>query len=375
MREAAGEGSDARRLVKRAVVTVNSMSAAAASSQPSSWFQPAWSNWRLALLLAVVVIPGSMFVLPPATAFWVGLAAAALVALTAVVNAWGRRHGALLVAPAIALLFVMNIFPLVWSFGLSFFNYRANRMAPPTFTGFDNYARVLTDPDVWSRLQTTALFVVLTVSAQMIVGFLLALLFEKEFPGRRILLMLVLTPMMLSFVAVGAFFRYYYEPTFGLLSQAVRVFTGQPLIALQTPWGATAAIIFADAWMWSPFVMLLVLAGLVSVPKYLYEAAAIDRVSGWRSFWSITFPYIRGLLMLALLFRTIEAFKLFDVVFLITEGGPGTSTETIAVFVYRMAFQYFKTSQSSALAYILLFVVIVLTNLYLYFVNRRNREA
>jgi multiple sugar transport system permease protein len=351
------------------------MSAAAASSQPISWFQPSWSNWRLALLLAVVVIPGSMFVLPPATSFWVALAAAALVAVTAVVNAWGRRHGALLVAPAIALLFLMNIFPLMWSFGLSFFNYRANRMAPPSFAGFDNYTRVLTDPDVWNRLQTTALFVVLTVSAQMIVGFLLALLFEKEFPGRRVLLMLVLTPMMLSFVAVGAFFRYYYEPTFGLLSQAVRVFTGQPLIALQTPWGATAAIIFADAWMWSPFVMLLVLAGLVSVPKYLYEAAAIDRASWWRRFWTITFPYIRGLLLLALLFRTIEAFKLFDVVFLITEGGPGTSTETIAVFVYRMAFQYFKTSQSSALAYILLFVVIVLTNLYLYFVNRRNREA
>jgi multiple sugar transport system permease protein len=329
----------------------------------------------MALLLAVLVIPGAVFVLPPATAFWVGLAAAALVALTAVVNAWGRRHGALLVAPAIALLFVMNIFPLMWSFGLSFFNYRANRMAPPAFAGFDNYVRVLTDPDVWNRLQTTALFVVLTVSAQMIVGFLLALLFEKEFPGRRVLLMLVLTPMMLSFVAVGAFFRYYYEPTFGLLSQAVRVFTGEPLIALQTPWGATAAIIFADAWMWSPFVMLLVLAGLVSVPKYLYEAAAIDRASWWRRFWTITFPYIRGLLLLALLFRTIEAFKLFDVVFLITEGGPGTSTETIAVFVYRMAFQYFKTSQSSALAYILLFVVIVLTNLYLYFVNRRNREA
>jgi multiple sugar transport system permease protein len=340
-----------------------------------SLWQPGWSNWRLALVLAVVLIPAAVLALPLDAAFWVALAAVALVALTAVVNAWGRHHGGLLVAPAIGLLLVMNIFPLMWSFGLSFFNYRANRMAPPSFAGFDNYARVLTDPDVWNRLQTTALFVVLTVSAQMIVGFLLALLFEKEFPGRRVLLMLVLTPMMLSFVAVGAFFRYYYEPTFGLLSQAVRVFTGEPLIALQTPWGATAAIIFADAWMWSPFVMLLVLAGLVSVPKYLYEAAAIDRASWWRRFWTITFPYIRGLLLLALLFRTIEAFKLFDVVFLITEGGPGTSTETIAVFVYRMAFQYFKTSQSSALAYILLFVVIVLTNLYLYFVNRRNREA
>jgi multiple sugar transport system permease protein len=116
-----------------------------------------------------------------------------------------------------------------------------------------------------------------------------------------------------------------------------------------------------------------VLAGLVSVPKYLYEAAAIDRVSGWRRFWAITFPYIRGLLLLALLFRTIEAFKLFDVIFLLTEGGQ--STESIGIYVYRVAFQYFRTSESAALAYILLFTVIVLTNLYLYFANRRAKEA
>jgi multiple sugar transport system permease protein len=278
------------------------------------------------------------------------------------------------VTPALGLLVVMNIFPLLWSFGLSFFHFRANRLAPPRFAGLYYYEKILSDPVVWDRLQTTGKLVILTVGTQMIVGFLLALLFERDFPGRRFLLMLVLTPMMLSFVAVGAFFRYYYEPTFGLLSQAVKAFTGEVFILLGTPAGAIAGIIFADAWMWSPFVMLLVLAGLVSVPKYLYEAAEIDRASWWRRFSTITFPYIRGLLLLALLFRTIEAFKLFDVVFLITEGGPGTSTETIAVYVYRTAFQYFKTSQSSALAYILLFIVIVLTNLYLYFVKQRGEE-
>ncbi len=352
------------------------MSVATAPIHPTEWWRPAWSNWRLALLLVVVVIPASIAALPIDIAFWVCLVAAAMVAGAAVVNAWGRYHGPLLVAPAIALLFVMNIFPLMWSFGLSFFNYRANRAtANLKFIGLDNYANVLTDVDVWNRLQTTAIVVILTVGVQMIVGFLLALLFERDFPGRRVLLMLVLTPMMLSYVAVGAFFRYYYEPTFGLLSQAVRVFTGDTFTPLGSPIGAMMAVVFADAWMWSPFVMLLVLAGLVSVPKYLYEAAAIDRASWWRRFTTITFPYIRSLLLLALLFRTIEAFKLFDVVFLITDGGPGTSTETIGVFVYRMAFQYFRTSQSSALVYILLFIVIVLTNLYLYFVSRRNQEV
>ncbi len=341
----------------------------------STWWTPGWSNWRLALLVAAVVLPASVITFPVNTAFWLSLAAAAVVAVTAVVNAWGRQRGPLLVAPALALLFVTNIFPLMWSFGLSFFHYRANRAAAPVFGGLANYQTILTDPTVWHRLQTTALVVILTVGTQMVVGFLLALLFEKEFPGRRVLLMLVLTPMMLSYVAIGAFFRYYYEPTFGLLSQAVKVFTGRPFILLDTRAGALAGIVIADAWMWSPFVMLLVLSGLVSVPAYLYEAAEVDRASWWRRFRAITFPYIRSLLLLALLFRTIEAFKIFDVVFLLTEGGPGTSTETIGVYVYRVAFQYFRTGQSTALAYVLLFIVVVLTNLYLYFVKQRSAEA
>jgi multiple sugar transport system permease protein len=342
---------------------------------PRRFVELRWDNWPAALVLLVVGMPLAISLLPPAVSFWASAALALLLCTTLIVNAWGRYTGGLLVAPAIALLFMMNIFPLLWSFGLTFFAYRANRMKAPSWVGLDNYARVLTDPDVWDRLHNTAIMVVLTVSVQMIVGFLLALLFAKQFPLRRYLLILVLTPMMLSFVAVGAFFRYYYDPTFGLLSQLVRLFTGEPYILMQSIWGARAGIVFADAWMWSPFVMLLVLAGLVSVPKYLYEAAAIDRVSGWRTFWAITFPYIRGLLLLALLFRTIEAFKLFDLVFLLTQGGPGTATETIALRVYRIAFENNKTSEAAALAYILLFTVIVLTNLYLYFANRRAKEV
>jgi multiple sugar transport system permease protein len=332
-------------------------------------------NWPLAIVLVLIVSIAAIAALPPRASFWISLAACAAAAASAVYNSWGRHKGGLLVAPAIALLFVMNIFPLLWSLGLSFFRYKANVAVPPVFTGLANYERVLLDPTAWDRLQNTAIIAVITVVVQMIVGFLLAMLFAKQFPLRRYLLILVLTPMMLSYVAIGAFFRYYYEPTFGLLSQVVRLFTGEPFILLGSTQGAIAGIVFADAWMWSPFVMLLVLAGLVSVPKYLYEAAAIDRVSAWRRFWSITFPYIRGLLLLALLFRTIEAFKLFDIVFLLTEGGPGTSSETIAIYVYRQAIQFNKTSESTALSYILLFIVIVLTNLYLYLATRRARET
>lgn len=283
-----------------------------------------------------------------------------------------KRRGALLVTPTIVLLFCMNIFPLMWSFGLSFFHYKATSIKPPRFAGLYYYEKVFTDPVVWERFQTTATIVTLSVLVQLIIGFGLALLFAKKFPLRREILMLILTPMMLSFVAVGAFFKLFYEPTFGVISQVYKYFSGEALTLLATKWGAIAGIVIADAWMWSPFVMLLVLAGLVSVPDYLYEASEVDRATPWERFKTVTFPYVKGLLLLAVLFRTIETFKLFDIIYIITAGGPGTSTETIAVFVYRMAFQFFKTSQSSALSYILLFVVIVLTNLYLYFVNQRN---
>jgi multiple sugar transport system permease protein len=272
-------------------------------------------------------------------------------------------------------LFLVNIFPLMWSFGLSFFAYKANRIAPPVFKGLENYTDVLTDPEIWARFQNTAAIVVGSVTVQLIVGFLLALLFAQEFPLRRYLLMLVLTPMMLSLTSVGVFFKLFYDPTLGFIARSLSLITGHPFVILATPVSATIAIVVADAWMWSPFVMLLVLAGLVSVPKYLYEAAAIDRVSTWRRFRTITFPYIKSLLLLALLFRTIETFKLFDTVYLLTEGGPGSSTETISVYMYRLGFQFFRTAQASALGYIMLFAVVVLTSLYLYAIQQRRAES
>ena len=162
-------------------------------------------------------------------------------------------------------------------------------------------------------------------------------------------------------------------PTFGILSYVINSIAGGQFILMDSKAGAVAGIVFADAWMWSPFVMLLVLAGLVSVPKYLYEAAAIDRVSAWRRFWTITFPYIRGLLMLALLFRTIEAFKLADLVILLTKGG--NDTMTISYHLIRIANEQNKTSEGAAISYIMLFMVIVLTNLYLYLANRRDQGS
>jgi multiple sugar transport system permease protein len=344
---------------------------------PPSFAEPVAHNWKLAIVLGLIVSVLAMVALPASTSFWIVGAMAALVAAAFAVNAYRRKYyGGLLVAPAVAVLFVMNIFPLLWSLGLSFFAYQSSSQSI-RFVGLNNYIKILTNDlaaaDNWKALINTAMFVVLTVSAQMILGFLLAMLFSKQFPLRKYLLILVLTPMMLSVVASGVFFTYYYDPTFGILSYVMERITGEQFILMDNKVGAVAGIVFADAWMWAPFVMLLVLAGLVSVPKYLYEAAAIDRVSAWRRFWSITFPYIRGLLMLALLFRTIEAFKLADLVILLTKGG--NDTMTISYHLIRIANEQNKTSEGAAISYVMLFMVIVLTNLYLYLANRRSQGA
>lgn len=353
------------------------MTALPASLSPPSLTTPVAHNWKLAILVGLLVSILSIVALPAAASFWIVGIMAAIVAAAFAINAYRRKYyGGLLVAPAIAVLFVMNIFPLLWSLGLSFFAYQSNNQAI-RFVGLNNYIKVLTNsiaaPSNWDALINTALFVVCTVTVQMIMGFLLAMIFAKQFPLRKYLLILVLTPMMLSVVASGVFFTYYYDPTFGILSYVMGAITGQQFILMDNKFGAYAGIVFADAWMWSPFVMLLVLAGLVSVPKYLYEAAAIDRVSKWRQFWTITFPYIRGLLMLALLFRTIEAFKLYDLVYILIRGGQ--DTKTIAYLITEIANEQNKTSEGAALSYVILFMVIVLTNLYLYLANRRNEGA
>lgn len=351
------------------------MTSSALETPPPAFTNLSLDNWKLATTAGLAISILASIALPATSSFWIVGAMVALVALSFVVNAYRRHYyGGLLVSPAIAVLVVMNIFPLLWSLGLSFFAYQSSQQSI-RFVGLANYTKLLTDslkaPELWSNLTNTAMFTVLTVSAQMLTGFLLAVLFAKQFPLRRYLLILVLTPMMLSVVAVGVFFSYYYDPTFGLISQIIKAWTGEQFILFSNKTGAVAGIVFADAWMWSPFVMLLVLAGLVSVPKYLYEAASIDRVGSWRRFWTITFPYIRGLLMLALLFRTIEAFKMADLVILLTKGG--NDTMTISYHVIRIANEQNKTSEGAALSYLLLFVVIVLTNLYLYIANRRSQ--
>lgn len=284
------------------------------------------------------------------------------------------------IMPTMILLIVMNIFPLLWSLILSFSKYSAIGSEAADFIGIKNYTRIFSNPNIWQYFVTTAFFVVLAVAAQFIIGFGLALLLNREFKFKGTVTTLMLIPMMLSPVVVGLFWRFILDSSWGLMNYLLSLVPGvadgaRNTIWLTRPRMALISLVIIDTWMWSPFMMLLSLAGLSAIPKYLYEAAEIDRASAWFKFRHITFPLVAPLLLIALLFRTMDAFKLFDLVYIVTEGGPGTATETVSMNLYRQAFRNWNTGQSCALAYILLIIIIALSSIYIKYLNKAKGSA
>ncbi|MEX1180410.1 MAG: sugar ABC transporter permease [Cucumibacter sp.] len=267
------------------------------------------------------------------------------------------------IIPTVAFLIVFNIFPLIYSLGFSFTEYRASMQKPPEFVGLQNYFDLLSDPGIWNNFTVTAQYVIVSVSGQMIVGFGLALLLNRPFPLKGLVTTLLLLPMMLSPAVVGLFWKLLYDPSWGPINYVLGLGKFE---WLSNPTNALFATAITDIWMWSPFVMLLSLAGLSAVPKHLYEAAAIDRATWWYTFRRITLPLVAPLLLIALIFRTMEAFKTFDLPFIMSTA----SVETVAVRLYQMAFQGWETGRSSALAYIVLIVVLAITNIYVKYLNK-----
>lgn len=281
------------------------------------------------------------------------------------------------IMPTMILLIVMNIFPLLWSLYLSFHNYRASLPnIPAKFIGFQNYADLLNDPKIWLYFQRTAYFVLLAVSAQFLIGFGLAILLNREFPAKGVITTLILLPMMLSPVVVGLFWRFLFQADRSGLINYLISFIGIKSVRWTTdPHLAMIAVVIVDTWMWSPFMMLISLAGLSAIPKYLYEAAEIDRASRWFKFRWITLPLVSPLLLIALLFRTMDAFKMFDIVYVLTrKGGPGSATKTVSMHLYDMAFERYHTGSACAMAYILLIIIVALSNIYVKYLNQLRDE-
>src|SRR5258708_5677632 len=280
----------------------------------------------------------------------------------------------LFITPTIVLLLAINIFPLIWTVYLSFTNYRANRPnLAMKWLGIDWYQSILSDPDIWAAMQVTAHFVIWTVVIETVVGFGLAFLIDKKFRGHGVWTTIILLPMMLSPAVVGNFWTFLYQPQIGLFNYVVGFFTGRAASSFQmlgdvtlSPW----AIVIVDVWMWTPYVMLICLAGLRSIPDYIYEAAEVDRASKWRQFWSVTLPMALPFIMLAVLFRAIQHFTMFDMVNLLTNGGPGSTTELASIKVKSEAFPEMRTRYSSAFAIILFCTIFGLANIYVKALNR-----
>ncbi|ARE84298.1 probable sugar ABC transporter, permease protein [Roseovarius sp. TM1035] len=278
------------------------------------------------------------------------------------------------VAPTIFLLLAVNIFPLIWTIRLSFTDFRVNRPNNDVeWVGLRNYERILSDPDVWNTMQATAHFLIWTIALQVLIGFTLAYLINKKFRGNDMWTTIIVFPMMLSPAVVGNFWTFLYQPQIGLFNYVVAFFTGADPASFSmigdvnlAPW----AIIIADTWMWTPFVMLICLAGLRSIPDSIYEAAECDRASKWRQFWTITLPMALPFLMLAVLFRGIENFKMFDLVVQLTGGGPGNTTTLTSIDLKREAFEKWRTGYSSAYAVILFVTVFGLASIYVKALNK-----
>jgi multiple sugar transport system permease protein len=282
------------------------------------------------------------------------------------------------IMPTMLLLLAINIFPLGWTLWLSFTNYRANRPnAPIRWVGIDHYTDLLTDSDIWHGMQVTARFVLSTVAIETVLGFALAYLIDRKFKGHGFWTTIILIPMMLSPAVVGNFWTFLYQPQTGLFNYIVAFFVGADPSSFQmigdvdlAPW----SIVIVDVWMWTPYVMLICLAGLRSIPDYIYEAAEVDRASSWRQFRSITLPMAMPFIMLAVLFRGIENFKMFDMVNLLTNGGPGSITELASITLKREAFEKWTTGYSSAFAIILFVTIFGLANIYVKALNKVKQK-
>jgi multiple sugar transport system permease protein len=270
----------------------------------------------------------------------------------------------LFLLPTMVLLLAIAIFPLIWSLRLSFTDWSviANAGEPALPVGFENYESILglgespsqlrLGREVADRFAITGRFVIPAVTIELVLGFCLAWLLHRTGRGRGLLMTLMLVPMMLTPVVVALFWRYIFRTDIGVLNY---------VLGISVDWLnridlAMWALVLVDIWMWTPFMMLIALAGLAAVPKYLYEAADVDRASGWFKFRHITLP----MLLIGILFRTMDAYKLFDQAWVLTGGGPGRVTQTMSFYLYLTAFNDFDTGLGSAIGYIMLIVIIAL---------------
>ncbi|MEK7766239.1 MAG: sugar ABC transporter permease [bacterium] len=265
-----------------------------------------------------------------------------------------------LFAPALGFLAVMTLGPFVFVLGASVLQVQLG--APLKFVGLAHYGRLLADPYFWLALRNTLALTGCAVALELACGAGLALLFRPPrgsapLPGAAAMRFVILIPMMLSPLLVGLFWKYMLDQVFGVVTWlCAQAGAGRPSF-LTSPGLAFVSILVVDAWQWTPFVFLLCLAGLQSLPAEQEEAAVLERASSWMRVRLLLLPHLKPALLLAGLFRGIDTMKIFDLVYILTGGGPGDATITLSVLAYRLGFSYFDIGRASALAILLLLIV------------------
>lgn len=267
--------------------------------------------------------------------------------------------------PAFLLVLAITLFPLIYAFVVSFQSIRIVPPIPPKFVGFGNYIEILNSARFWGAIQVTALIVFFSVALQYVIGFALALALHHNVPGASLYRVSFLLPMFLAPVSVALIARMLFHPVLGPVNEFFSLFGLENLPFLTSPSFAISTLIVVDIWQWTPFVVLLMLAGLQGLPAEVFEAARVDNVPAWRRFLDITFPMLLPLSVAVVFIRLIEGFKIIDTVFVLTGGGPGTTTETLTLFAYNEGFKKFNIGMTSALSFLFLIVVILFGTIYL----------
>ena len=275
---------------------------------------------------------------------------------------WLERHlKVLMLAPAMTVLVALTVFPSLYMFRAAVTRISPNPDLPWEFVGADNFLKLLTDPQFHIGLLNTIVFTVCAVTIEFLLGLGLALLLDKYIRRLNFIKTLLMIPMMLPPIAVAITWKLIYEPQFGVLNEFM-FRLGLPLQA----WAgdvnlAMFSVILADVWQWTPFIFLLMLAGLASLPQEPYEAAAIDGASAWRQFWDLTVPFLKPVIAIALLLRVMDALRLFDLVFILTGGGPADRTKVLSLYIYQVAYRFADPGYAAAISLFVLFATVALS--------------
>lgn len=267
--------------------------------------------------------------------------------------------------PVFIIVLGLAIFPLTYSLIVSFQNARLVPPLPPRFIGLDNYATLLTTPRFWHSLGTTAVIVVVAVAAQYVLGLAVAMMLHARVRGEALFRVIFLLPMLMTPVAVALLARQIFHPIMGPLNAALSYLGIEHVPFLTEPGWAVATIIMVDVWQWTPFMILMLLAGLQSLPTDIYEAASLENATPWQQFRGITFPMLLPVSAAVIFVRLIEGFKIMDTVFVMTGGGPGTATDTLTLFAYQEGFRKFNLGYTSAMSFLFAAFMTVLALVYL----------